>query len=148
MNPLVIPPFNAALNGLSTILIGSGFVAIKRRKIAAHRAIMLSAAASSALFLVGYVTYHVMEAQLHRGPTPFGGTGIIRPIYFAMLISHILLAFAIAFLVPRTFYLALKGRYEDHRRWARVTFPIWFYVSITGVLVYFFLYQWWPSPNL
>jgi len=148
MNPLVIPPINAVLNGLSTVLIGAGYVCIKRRKIEAHRTLMLSAAVSSALFLVGYVTYHVLELRIHKGPTPFGGTGFIRPVYFTMLITHILLAFVIAFLVPRTFYLALKGRYEQHRAWARVTFPIWFYVSITGVLVYFFLYQWWPSPNL
>jgi len=148
MNPLVIPPVNAVLNGISTVLIGTGYVCIRQRKIEAHRTFMISAGVSSALFLIGYLTYHYLEWQIHKSPTPFGGTGWIRPVYFTMLISHIFLAFVIAFLVPRTFYLALKGRYEQHRAWARVTFPIWFYVSVTGVLVYFFLYQWWPSPNL
>lgn len=145
MTALDIPPINACLNGLSTLLIGSGFVLIKNGKVEAHRRCMLTAAGTSALFLVGYVTYHV----LRRGhPTPFGGVGFIRPVYFTMLISHIILAFVIVYLVPRTFALALSGQFLRHRAWARFTFPIWFYVSITGVLVYFFLYQWWPSPLL
>ena len=145
MNAMQIPPVNAALNGLATLLIGSGYLCIRRGDKSAHRACMMSAAAVSTLFLVGYITYHA----LRRGhPTPFGGVGAIRTVYFTMLVSHILLAFSIVFLVPRTFVLALRGDFARHRAWARVTFPIWFYVSITGVLVYFFLYQWWPSPAL
>jgi putative membrane protein len=142
MNVHSIPAFNATLNGISTVLISAGFVCIKRGNRVAHRAFMLSAAVSSAVFLVGYVTYHAMMRGLH---TPFGGTGIIRPIYLTILWTHIPLAVLIAFLVPRTFIYALKGDFVRHRAWARVTFPIWYYVSVTGVLVYFFLYQWWPS---
>lgn len=145
MNPLILPPIEAVLNGLSTVLIGTGFVCIKNGKVEAHRRCMLTAAVTSALFLVCYVTYHILR---HGHPTPFGGHGFIRPVYFVMLISHILLAFSIVYLVPRTFYLALTGQFLRHRAWARFTFPIWFYVSVTGVLVYFFLYHWWPAPTL
>jgi putative membrane protein len=150
-----IPAFNAALNALATVLITIGFVQIKRAQkelvparkaegIRRHRALMLAAGSVSAVFLVGYVSHKILMRGVH---TPFGGTGAIRTIYFAMLVSHILLAMAIAWLVPRTFYLALKGRIERHRAWARWTYPIWYYVSVTGVLVYFFLYQWWPAPR-
>jgi uncharacterized membrane protein YozB (DUF420 family) len=148
-----IPALNATLNGIATVLIASGFVIIKRAQaepdagrrsalVRTHRTIMLSSAVVSALFLVGYLTYHGMRRGVH---TPFGGTGAIRTIYLIILWTHIPLAAAIAFLVPRTFALALTGQIERHRAWARVTFPIWFYVSITGVLVYLFLYRWWPA---
>jgi putative membrane protein len=137
-----IPPINAALNGLATVLITLGFFFIKQGNKAAHRALMLSAGVVSAIFLVGYVTHKILMHGIH---TPFGGQGIIRPIYYTMLISHIILAIAIAYLVPRTFLFAIKGDYETHKRWAKFTFPIWYYVSVTGVLVYFFLYQWWPK---
>lgn len=145
MTALAIPPINATFNAISTVLIGTGFVMIRRGNVRAHRRCMLSAAVSSVLFLIGYLSYHAMR---HGQTTPFGGTGAIRTVYFTMLISHILLAFTIVVLVPRTFYLALTGRFDRHKAWARITFPIWFYVSITGVLVYFFLYRWWPAPNL
>ena len=138
-----LPTFNAACNGVATVLITAGFIQIKRGNIKAHRACMLSAAAASALFLSGYLTYHARMRGLH---TPFGGTGAIRAVYFLILWTHIPLAAAIAFLVPKTFILALKGDYVRHKAWARIVFPIWYYVSVTGVLVYFFLYQWWPAP--
>jgi uncharacterized membrane protein YozB (DUF420 family) len=141
MNPLSIPPFNATLNGISTVLISAGFIYIRTGNRVAHRACMLSAAVSSAIFLCGYVTYHAMMRGFH---TPFGGTGWLRPLYLTILWTHIPLAGLIAFLVPRTFIYALKGDFVRHRAWAKVTFPIWFYVSVTGVLVYFFLYVWWP----
>jgi uncharacterized membrane protein YozB (DUF420 family) len=144
MTVLQIPAFNATMNGIATALIAAGFVCIKRGKKEAHRKCMLSAAAFSALFLVGYVTYHTLRRGLH---TPFGGAGFIRDIYFPMLVSHIVLAVSIAYLVPRTFLFALKGNYVRHKAWARIVFPIWFYVSVTGVLVYFFLYQWWPAAK-
>lgn len=137
-----IPALNAILNGLSTLLMTAGFVFIMRRQIAAHRACMLSAGAVSAVFLVGYVSHKILVRGVH---TPFGGEGGIRTVYFVMLITHIILAMAIAYLVPRTFLLALKGDFVRHRAWARWTFPIWYYVSVTGVLVYFFLYVWWPA---
>jgi putative membrane protein len=139
-----IPALNATLNGIATLLLTAGFIYIKSGNRDAHRKVMMSAVAVSAIFLIGYVTHKVLVRGVH---TPFGGEGIIRTVYYTMLISHIILAIAIAYLVPRTFLLALKGDYERHRAWARWTFPIWYYVSITGVLVYFFLYQWWPAAK-
>jgi len=137
-----IPGLNALLNGLATVLMTIGFIFIKRGNRDAHRASMLGAGFVSAIFLVGYVTHKILVRGVH---TPFGGEGFIRSVYYVMLITHILLAISIAYLVPKTFALALKGNYDRHRAWARWTFPIWYYVSVTGVLVYFFLYQWWPS---
>jgi uncharacterized membrane protein YozB (DUF420 family) len=148
-----IPPLNATLNAIATVLMTAGFVFIRRAlretdpvmraaRIRAHRAFMLSAGVVSAVFLVGYVTHKILVRGVH---TKFGGEGAIAKIYYTMLISHITLAIAIAFLVPRTFLFALHGNFERHKKWARWTFPIWYYVSITGVLVYFFLYQWWPA---
>jgi uncharacterized membrane protein YozB (DUF420 family) len=137
-----IPALNASLNGLATVLITAGYILIKTGRKEAHRKVMTAAMAVSAVFLASYVTHKVLIHGVH---TPFGGTGAIRSVYFAMLISHIILAIAIAYLVPRTFLFALKGDYERHKAWAKWTFPIWYYVSVTGVLVYFFLYQWWPA---
>jgi uncharacterized membrane protein YozB (DUF420 family) len=144
-----IPTLNAALNAVATVLILTGFVLIKQGKREAHRKVMMSAAAVSALFLIGYVTHKALNGAM-GGPgaalhTQFGGTGIIRTVYYVMLFTHVVLAAAIAFLVPRTFAYALRGNLESHKRWARFTFPIWLYVSVTGVLVYFFLYRWWPA---
>jgi putative membrane protein len=137
-----IPALNATLNGLATVLITTGFVLIKSGRKEAHRAVMLAAAVVSAVFLVGYVTHKILIRGVH---TPFGGEGALRTAYMVMLVSHILLAIAIAYLVPRTFWFALKGDYVRHKAWARWTFPIWLYVSVTGVLVYFCLYVWWPA---
>lgn len=150
-----IPALNATLNALATVLMTFGFGCIvsaqratdpatRAARIGLHRRFMLSAGVVSAVFLVGYVTHKVLVRGVH---TPFGGTGVIRSIYYTMLISHIVLAIAIAYLVPRTFLFALRGDFTTHRRWARRTFPIWYYVSVTGVLVYFFLYRWWPAAQ-
>lgn len=139
-----IPGINAALNALATVLMTLGFAFIKAGNKNAHRACMLAAGAVSAVFLIGYVSHKIMVRGVH---TVFGGEGTLRTIYYTMLISHILLAISIAYLVPRTFALALKGEFERHRAWARWTFPIWYYVSVTGVLVYFFLYRWWPAAG-
>ena len=136
-----IPALNASLNGLSTVFMTAGFFFIRRGSVLAHRRCMMSAATVSAVFLVSYVTH---KALIHGVHTPFGGTGPIRTVYYTMLFTHIVLAMAIAFLVPRTLTLAIKGQFDRHRAWARWTFPIWYYVSVTGVLVYFFLYRWWP----
>lgn len=155
MNVQDIPALNAALNALATVLMTVGFWFIRRalgtsdpaQKAAAirsHRAAMLSAGAVSAVFLVGYVTHKILVRGVH---TKFGGEGAIATVYYVMLFTHIVLAIAIAWLVPRTFLLALKGDFARHRKWARWTFPIWYYVSVTGVLVYFFLYQWWPAAK-
>lgn len=144
MNVQDIPALNAALNALATLLMTAGFLFIKTGRREAHRAAMLGAGAVSAVFLVGYVAHKILVQGVH---TPFGGEGAIRTVYFVMLITHIILAMAIAWLVPRTFWLALKGDYDRHKAWARWTYPIWYYVSVTGVLVYFFLYQWWPAAK-
>ncbi|MBW8780557.1 MAG: DUF420 domain-containing protein [Verrucomicrobia bacterium] len=137
-----IPALNATLNGTATVLITVGFILIKTGQKTAHRACMLTAGVVSAVFLIGYVTH---KALIHGVHTPFGGAGFIRAVYYTMLVSHIILAMAIAYLVPKTFSLAMKGDYERHKAWAKVVFPIWYYVSVTGVLVYFFLYVWWPA---
>ncbi|HVT73318.1 MAG TPA: DUF420 domain-containing protein [Lacunisphaera sp.] len=138
-----IPTLNAALNATATVLMSVGFVLIKQGRRDLHRVFMLTAGAVSALFLVGYVAH---KALIHGVHTPFGGENpALRALYYTMLTTHIVLAMAIAYLVPRTFLFALQGDYVTHRRWARFTFPIWYYVSVTGVLVYFFLYVWWPA---
>ena len=144
-----IPALNAALNALSTLFLTAGFFFILRKNVRAHRACMLTAGAISTIFLVGYVAHKVLKGMA-AGPgealhTQFGGEGPIKTVYRVMLLTHVLLAMAIAYLVPRTFLFALKGNFERHRKWARWTFPIWYYVSVTGVLVYFFLYRWWPA---
>jgi putative membrane protein len=139
-----IPALNAALNALATLLMTAGFIFIKTGRKDAHRSAMLGAGAVSALFLVGYVGHKIAVQGVH---TAFGGEGAIRTVYYVMLLTHIVLAMAIAYLVPRTFWLAIKGDFVRHRAWARWTFPIWYYVSVTGVLVYFFLYRWWPATS-
>jgi putative membrane protein len=139
-----IPPINATLNATATVLITLGFIFIKTGRIMAHRRMMLTAAVVSALFLIGYVTYHGLQHGFH---TEFGGQGAIRTVYLIILWTHIPLAALIAFLVPRTFLFAIKGDFVRHKAWAKWTFPIWYYVSVTGVLVYFFLYQWWPAAR-
>lgn len=144
MNVHGIPPIEATLNGVATVLITAGYIFIRKGNRTAHRACMLSAAVASAFFLGFYLAYHALMRGVH---TPFGGSGAVRTVYLTILWTHIPLAALIAFLVPRTFAYALKGDFVRHRAWARVTFPIWYYVSVTGVLVYFFLYRWWPSPS-
>lgn len=140
-----LPALNAGLNGLATVLLTIGFVLIKQGRMAAHRACMLSAFGVSAVFLVTYVLHKILVRGVH---TPFGGEGAIRTVYYVMLFSHIVLAIVIVPLVLITLTHALKGRLIVHRQWARWTFPIWYYVSVTGVLVYFFLYQWFPAAKL
>jgi uncharacterized membrane protein YozB (DUF420 family) len=139
-----IPALNASLNAIATVLISAGFILIKSGRREAHRKVMTTAMVVSAIFLIGYVTHKILIRGVH---TPFGGEGFIKGFYYTMLISHIILAIAVAYIVPRTFLYAIKGDFIRHKAWARVTFPIWFYVSVTGVLVYFFLYQWWPAAR-
>lgn len=126
-----LPALNASLNGLSTVFLTLGYVMIRRRRIEAHQRFMIAAFASSTLFLISYVIYH----SLH-GDTPFQGQGVVRPIYFVILISHIVLsAFALP-LVLTSFYFSLTSRFERHKRVSRWTFPLWLYVSVTGVVVF------------
>jgi len=139
-----IPSLNAALNAVATALITVGFILVKTGRKEAHRKVMLCAAAVSAVFLVGYVTHKILIGGVH---TPFAGTGAIRTIYYTMLVSHIILAMSIAWLVPRTFLFAIRGNFERHKAWACWTFPIWYYVSVTGVLIYFSVNHWWPAAK-
>lgn len=138
-----IPALNATLNALATVLIICGIVSIKLRKESLHRFFMGASILVSGAFLAGYL-YH--KWLLGSANTPFLGEGAIRYVYYIMLITHVLLAAAIPFLVFRTAYLGIKNRRELHKKWGRITYPIWLYVSVTGVLVYFFLYVWYPQP--
>jgi putative membrane protein len=131
-----LPAVNATLNAVSGVLLLIGYVLIRTRRIAAHRAVMISAFVTSSLFLVCYLIYH---AQV--GSVPFPRHGFVRPVYFAILITHVVLAASVPPLAIVTITRGLKGRYPQHRRIARWTFPIWMYVSVTGVLVYVLLYQ-------
>lgn len=126
-----IPFMNAIFNGASFLALVFGLVAIRNGKKMVHRGFMMGAMAMSALFLVGYVIYHSQVPS-----TPFGGEGIIRWIYFIILITHIILAAGLAPLVLITFARALKGDFEKHKKIAKWTYPIWLYVSLTGIIVY------------
>jgi putative membrane protein len=131
-----LPALNAALNATSAVLLAVGYVFVRRRQVAAHLVCMLSAFGVSTLFLVTYVIYHY-----YAGSRPFVGQGWIRPVYFALLVSHIVLAVAIVPLALTTIYRGLTGQFSRHRRIARWTLPIWLYVSVTGVLIYWMLHR-------
>ncbi len=131
-----LPALNATLNATSAALLGAGFYFIRRREIGKHRACMLAAFVVSAAFLASYVLYHSTH-----GSTAFPGTGWPRTGYLALLLSHVLLATLVLPLALVTLYRALSGQFERHRAIAHVTFPIWLYVSVTGVLVYWILYH-------
>ncbi|MDZ7292092.1 MAG: DUF420 domain-containing protein [candidate division KSB1 bacterium] len=131
-----LPTVNAMLNSLSAIFLATGYYFIKTKKIAAHRISMFAALATSALFFLSYLIYHY-----HAGSKRFAGQGTIRMIYFTILISHTILAAAIVPLVLITLVRALRERFDQHKRLARWTLPLWFYVSVTGVIIYWMLYQ-------
>jgi len=135
-----LPAINASLNGLSAIFLAAGFLFIRRKNMIAHRKCMIAAFAASTVFLVCYLTYHLSV----RAVTKFSGQGWIRPVYFALLISHILLAMLILPLAIVTLTRGLRERFDLHRKIARWTWPIWMYVSVTGVLVYVMLYHLYP----
>lgn len=137
-----LPALNASLNGLAFLLLTAGFIFIKNRRILPHRICMGTAVLVSAIFLVTYVLHKILVGGMH---TSLGADGAIRVVYYGMLVSHILLAIMIVPLVVITLRHAMAGRIANHQAWARWTFPIWYYVSITGVLIYFFLYQWFPQ---
>jgi putative membrane protein len=130
------------MNGLSAVFLACGYVMIRQRRIAAHRACMLSALACSIIFLVSYIVYHLRVGVFH-----FAGQGWIRPVYFTLLGTHTVLAAAIVPLALITLSRALSGRFDRHRRIARWTLPIWFYVSVTGVVIYFLLYHIYVGPT-
>ncbi len=134
-----LPLLNATLNGSAGVLLLIAYVCIRRKNIAMHRRFMIAACVASLLFLVGYVTNHYLR---HGVVTRFTATGWVRPVYFSILISHTILAVVILPLVIVTLVNGLRMRVARHRAIARWTFPLWIYVSVTGVLVYLFLYQW------
>ena len=133
-----LPAVNATLNATSAVLLAAGYGCIRAGNRRAHAGFMICALVVSAVFLVSYVYLH-----FHVGRTTFRGTGLIRPIYFAILLSHTVLAMVAALgLVPVTVYQAARGNFTKHKLIARWTLPIWFYVSVTGVVIYFMLYHW------
>lgn len=136
MNDSVLPHLNAALNATSFLLLVAALYMIKRGNVQAHRRLMLSALAVSCLFLVSYVTYHAQY-----GSVRFKGQGAVRVVYFVILVTHVILAAAIVPLVIVTLRRALAGDFARHRRIARWTYPLWLYVSVTGVVVYLMLYH-------
>jgi uncharacterized membrane protein YozB (DUF420 family) len=133
------PALNASLNGASAALLLTGRVLIAKRHMAAHRMCMIAAVVASALFLACYLFFHFKVGNIL-----FLGQGWARPVYFAILISHVILAMVIVPLAIVTLNRGLRARYDKHRSIARWTWPLWMYVSITGVIVYFMLYQWFP----
>ena len=131
-----LPALNATLNASGAALLAGGWVLIRRGRVAGHRACMLGAVVVSTAFLVSYVVYHSMA-----GSRPFTGQGWIRAVYFPILISHIVLAAGMVPFVLTTLYRALNGDFKRHARLARWTLPVWLYVSVTGVVVYWLLYR-------
>src|SRR5689334_10095576 len=142
------PHANASLNALSSVFLVTGWVFILRGEVHRHRACMLAASSFSAVFLVFYLTYHALRTYYFGlGPTRFTGEGLIRPIYLTILTSHTILAAVVGPFVIWTLVRSLKGRFDAHKRMARLVFPIWLYVSITGVVVYLLLYQFYPATG-
>ena len=135
-----LPAVNATLNGLSALLLGTGFVFIKRKNVPAHRACMIAAFSTSVLFLICYLTYHALG-----GFTKFQNPAWFRPWYLVLLATHTILAAAIVPLIMMTLSRAIKQRFELHKKIARWTWPLWMYVSVTGVAVYLILYQIFPQ---
>jgi len=138
-----LPPVNAGLNGLAGALLALGYVLIKQRRVTAHRNVMLSAFAVSIVFLACYLVYHAaLHYETGLPGKKFAGIGLVRPVYFTILITHVFLAAAVPVLALVTIYRGLKGDWPRHRRIAKITFPIWMYVSVTGVMIYAMLYHW------
>ena len=135
-----LPALNATLNGLSTIFLAAGFWFIKRGNKTAHRNCMLAALTTSALFLASYLYYH-----FHAGRTVFKGPPLARTIYLTILLTHTILAVVIVPMILMTLNRAVRGFFERHKAIARWTWPLWMYVSITGVVIYFMLYHLYPS---
>ncbi len=130
-NPHIFATFNAVVNSTVSVLLILAFVLVKQKKYEAHKSVMMGAIVLSVFFLVSYIAHH-----LFAGETKFGGEGTIRTIYFALLVSHIILAAVILPFILFTAYRSLTGEYAKHKKIARYTFPLWLYVSITGVIVY------------
>jgi uncharacterized membrane protein YozB (DUF420 family) len=133
-----LPTVNATLNATSAVFLGCGYWCIRRKRVTAHRACMIVATVVSVLFLVSYVTYHLQVGRKH-----FPAEGLAKSVYDTILLSHTVLAIVVAcYLAPVTLVRALRERFDQHKMIARWTLPIWFYVSVTGVVIYFMLYHW------
>ncbi len=135
----VFPVLNAFLNGLSAVLIVTGIVLIRAKRRSAHKSVMLAAFVTSSLFLASYLYYHA-----HVGSVHFRGQGLPRHVYFSILASHTLLAAVVVPLILVTLFRAFRGRFDRHRLIARWTYPVWLYVSVTGVVIYLMLYKLFP----
>lgn len=138
-----LPAVNATLNGLSAVFLSFGYYFIKAKKPIPHRNSMLAAFVTSTVFLACYLTYHFSV----RVVTKFQGQGWIRPVYFFILITHIILAVIIVPMILVTLNRGLRARFDTHKRIARLTWPLWMYVSVTGVIVYLLLYQIYPTAR-
>jgi uncharacterized membrane protein YozB (DUF420 family) len=138
-----LPAVNASLNALATVLLVAGYVLIKQRRETAHKWTMISAFGVSVVFLGCYLFYHY-----HAGSVRFTDPSPVRYVYYAILLSHVLLAFSVPVLAVVTIYLGLVDRRAAHRRWAWWAWPIWLYVSVTGVIIYLMLYHLWPSTEI
>ncbi len=134
-----LPSLNATLNGVAFVLLLCGYACVRRRRIVAHKRFMIAAYCVSILFLASYLTYRFLGEEKR-----FAGQGWIRPVYFTILVTHVVLAATVPILATWTLCLGLRGRIEKHRRLARITLPIWLYVSVTGVLVYVMLFVLYP----
>jgi putative membrane protein len=133
-----LPAVNATLNATSAVFLGLGYWCIRQKRVTAHRACMMVAVVVSVLFLISYLTYHALV-----GRKLFPGHGLAKPVYDIILLTHTVLAMFVAlYMAPVTLYRALRERFDRHKMIARWTLPIWFYVSVTGVVIYFMLYHW------
>lgn len=141
MNVSDLPALNALLNSCATLLIVCGLVAIKLKKPKVHSGFMIAALAVSAAFLTSYLIYHYYVGQVK-----FAGVGAVRTVYFTILISHVILAIVNLPMIILTVIPAIRERFDKHRRWAKITAPIWLYVSVTGVIVYMMCYKWYGPP--
>lgn len=138
-----LPAVNAGLNSIAAVLLISGYVLIRRQHRTAHQWAMLTSFAVSVAFLACYLVYHyALQKYTGSGSMPFRGTGLIRPVYYTILITHVVLAPVAAVMALITIFRAWKQDWERHRRIAKVTFPIWVYVSVTGVIIYVMVYHW------
>lgn len=142
----VLPAADACLNAVAATLLVIGYRLIKARRETAHKRVMIAAFGVSVAFLACYLTYHIGARLTGRGELRFVGPSAVRPVYLAILASHVLLAFTVPWLAIATIYLGYADRRVAHRRLARWTFPIWLYVSVTGVVIYLMLYHLFPGP--
>jgi protein SCO1/2/putative membrane protein len=143
---LALPTLNAGLNGLATVLLVAGYTLIKCRKRKAHEYVMYAAFGASILFLASYLTYHfALDYYTGESSKKFAGTGTVRTVYLGILLTHVVLAAIVPFLALTTIWRGWTQQWEKHARIAKITFPIWLYVSVTGVIIYFMLYHWAPA---